>query len=439
MTGRTVPTTLSLSTMAAIGDHSRMSDHGTKSARIRFPVGYHSLHPDVSMNFQMNRWYSWVGEPDMLQEMRVAAPRISNYADWTREFVALAKLAWQRGHILRAGFYWRSAEFFMRPNDPERKTAREKFLEATRSVYRLELGKRHAVPYADGNIEGILPAYRFTPAHSKATIVFFGGFDSYVEELTAAFIYLRDAGYEVIAFEGPGQGGALNDSGLHMTAEWHKPVKAILDYFKLDRVTLIGLSMGGCLAVRAAAFEERIERVVAYDIYPDALDVNLRQVTLLRRRLLKVLLVLRAATIVNIIANRIAKTSPVAEWGIETGMHVNGASSPYAFFRKTEQFITADVSALIKQDVLLLAGSEDHLVPLEHFYSQTKSLSNASSVTARVFTPSESAENHCQVGNYGLALRTIVAWLDVMLLENVNRHHNIPALAPELATGTAAT
>ena len=26
-----------------------------------FPVGYHSLHPDVSMNFQMNRWYSCVG------------------------------------------------------------------------------------------------------------------------------------------------------------------------------------------------------------------------------------------------------------------------------------------------------------------------------------------------------------------------------------------
>ncbi len=45
-----------------------------------FPIGYHSLHPNVSMNFQMNRWYGWVGEPDMLEEMRRAAPRIATYA-----------------------------------------------------------------------------------------------------------------------------------------------------------------------------------------------------------------------------------------------------------------------------------------------------------------------------------------------------------------------
>ncbi len=411
MTGRSATTGMLLSA-AAEPEPMVPIQFEPKSSWAIVPVGYHGLHPDVSMNFQMNRWYSWVGEPEMLEEMRVAAPRIAAYADWKREFVALAESAQKRGHILRAGFYWRSAEFFMRPNDPERKNVRQKFLEAIRSVYALELGERHAVPYADGNIEGLLPAYRLTPARSKDTIVFFGGFDSYIEELTQAFIYLRDAGYDVIAFEGPGQGGALNDSGLHMTADWHKPVKSVLDYFKLDRVTLIGLSMGGCLVIRAAAFEERVERVIAYDIYPDALDVNLRQVNLLRRRLLKVLLELRAATVVNMIVKRIAKTVPVVEWGIDAGMHVNGASSPYEFFRKTERFITADVSALIKQDVLLLAGSQDHLVPMEHFYNQTKMLTNARSVTARLFMRDEGAQNHCQVGNYGLALKTIVNWLD---------------------------
>ena len=35
-----------------------------------FPIGYHSLHPNVSMNFQMNRWFSWVGEKGMLDEMQ---------------------------------------------------------------------------------------------------------------------------------------------------------------------------------------------------------------------------------------------------------------------------------------------------------------------------------------------------------------------------------
>jgi hypothetical protein len=50
---------------------------------VTFPVGYHSLHPDVSMNFQMNRWYGWVGEPDMLEDMRTAAQRIVTYAGAT--------------------------------------------------------------------------------------------------------------------------------------------------------------------------------------------------------------------------------------------------------------------------------------------------------------------------------------------------------------------
>ncbi|MDO8777235.1 MAG: hypothetical protein Q7K57_52695 [Burkholderiaceae bacterium] len=55
-----------------------------------FPIGYHSLDPDASMNFQMNRWFGWAGEPEMLAELRVAAARIAGYADWKREFLLRA-------------------------------------------------------------------------------------------------------------------------------------------------------------------------------------------------------------------------------------------------------------------------------------------------------------------------------------------------------------
>ena len=60
----------------------------------------------------------------------------------------------------------------------------------------------------------------------------------------------------------------------------------------------------------------------------------------------------------------------------------------------------------------MLAGSEDHYVPIGQWYRQIALLNNARSITARLFTRSESAQNHCQVGNFGLALRTIVNWLD---------------------------
>jgi hypothetical protein len=99
-----------------------------------FPTGYYLLHPDVTMNFQMNRWFSWVGEAGMLDEMRSIAPRIANYADWKREFLALAESASRDGHVLRSGYYFRSAEFFIRPDDPDRKITRQNFLAAVRSV-----------------------------------------------------------------------------------------------------------------------------------------------------------------------------------------------------------------------------------------------------------------------------------------------------------------
>ena len=95
-------------------------------------------------------------------------------------------------------------------------------------------------------------------------------------------------------------------------------------------------------------------------------------------------------------------------------MHVTGATSAFGFLQRSRQFQTADVSASIRQDVLLLAGSEDHYVPMQQWYHQIRMLKNARSVTARLFTRGESAQNHCQVGNYGLALRTIVNWLDEM-------------------------
>ena len=113
-------------------------------------------------------------------------------------------------------------------------------------------------------------------------------------------------------------------------------------------------------------------------------------------------------------------------------------STAFEFFQRSKQFQTADVSASIRQDVLLLAGSEDHYVPMEQWLNQISMLKNARSITARLFTRSESAENHCQVGNYGLALSTIVNWLDGMLLEKNYCRQSATASPSALLPGTAA-
>ena len=67
---------------------------------------------------------------------------------------------------------------------------------------------------------------------------------------------------------------------------------------------------------------------------------------------------------------------------------------------------------LVKQDVLLLAGREDHFIPFKMHDMQLKALVNAKSVTGRIFTEKEQAHNHCQTGNIGLALKTMIDWIE---------------------------
>jgi pimeloyl-ACP methyl ester carboxylesterase len=65
----------------------------------------------------------------------------------------------------------------------------------------------------------------------------------------------------------------LRRQGLTFT-HWEKPTGAVLDAFLADharpeKIVLVGMSMGGYLAPRAAAFDERFDGVVAYDVFFD--------------------------------------------------------------------------------------------------------------------------------------------------------------------------
>lgn len=67
------------------------------------------------------------------------------------------------------------------------------------------------------------------------------------------------------------------------------------------------------------------------------------------------------------------------------------------------------------QEVLLLTGAEDRFgqlnMQLKLHRMQTEALTGARSATDRIFTREEHAQNHCQVGNIGLALDVMADWL----------------------------
>jgi pimeloyl-ACP methyl ester carboxylesterase len=386
-------------------------------------VGYRHFHDDLSLNFQCNRWVQWLG-PSAIAEVTELAARCETYPEWIDGFLGLAVAAREADRRLASAYYDRAAEFFMRPDDPRKLGARTRFAQTMRTLYDVS---PEGVPYG----ASVLPAIDLHPqGESGGTIVVFGGFDSYVEEFLPMLAAMVDAGHRVIAFEGPGQGGALEDHGLALAAHWERPVSAVLDHYQLTDVTMIGESLGGGLVIRAAAFEPRISRVVSMDILDDFFEVVAGQIGRGVTPVLRVLLALRAKGIVNAVARRAIARKPVAAWGLQQGMHVTGTATAYDFLRSTTRFDTRRVSQLVTADVLLLAGADDHYVPLKQLRRQAVNLVRARSVTTRTFTAAEQASNHCQVGNIGAAVRVIQAWLE---LSTISRMAEKADTAEELA------
>jgi hypothetical protein len=158
-----------------------------------------------------------------------------------------------------------------------------------------------------------------------------------------------------------------------------------------------------------------VARVVAFDVLTDFFECLTVQTPRAMRIMLKALMRVRAGAAIDPALARAAKGRPVVEWGISQAMHVFGVSTPHEAFAAAAAYRTQELSSLVAQDVLLCAGAEDHYVPLHQLYDQACWLTQARSVTTRVFTRSDHAQNHCQVGNLGLALHTIGAWIDAML------------------------
>lgn len=361
---------------------------------------------EESINYQLNRWYHSLGK-EAFEDLKEISSKITNYSEYIEEFLELAEVKEKEGEIKKAAYYYRAAEFYILANDTRKEYARKKFLKLIKEALKINESQRVTVPYGNS----FLPAYKFLVNEPKGTIVIFGGYDSYIEELAGIFKYFNNAEYNVIAFEGPGQGSALGDYNLKMDNEWEKPVKCILDYFNLDNVILIGMSLGGILVLQAAAYEPRVKYAVAFDVMYDFLSVFRKK----GMTMLDDLLASKERTKINSIMEQVMSSDFMASWAINWGMYVFGAEDPYDYLVKAQKFTAEKISPLVKQDVLLMAGTKDHYAPLEVLYKQMEALTNARSITSRVFTEAEHAADHCQTSNRKLALDVIINWIDSMI------------------------
>ncbi|WP_147918298.1 alpha/beta hydrolase family protein [Ruania zhangjianzhongii] len=324
-----------------------------------------------------------------------------------------------RDAFLRASNYYRNAEFFLHgdPADPRIRTAYDASVDYFRRAGALFSPAIEPVeiPYADT----VLPGYLYRADHSGAprpTVVMFNGFDGSVEEMhffgAAAAL---ERGYTVLSFDGPGQPGTRHHHGLTFRPDWENVVGPVLDYAGTipevdpDRIALLGNSMGGLLAPRAAAFDQRIAALVALDgVY----DLSLVATSLFPGDAAEAERRLRAADDPEVDAALAAAMAadPTARWAIEHGMYVLGAATPRAFAAAYLDYHLRDgIAEQISCPTLVCSGTED-----DFFAGQPELLFEHLTCTKTLvpFTADDGAGAHCQAGAQRLAYARVYDWLD---------------------------
>jgi pimeloyl-ACP methyl ester carboxylesterase len=368
---------------------------------------YFHLLSDQHMNYTLNRPLADGEATARIAEAKALAPKIKDIETWTSTFLEAAKRAESEKRWLDAAAYYHQVEFFLPAGD-----LRNSYYDDFARTYALGMEgvegyERITVPYPGGHLPGFrLPA----EGAEVATFVFNGGYDSFVEEFYPFLKPLTEIGFTVIGFDGPGQGGALRQ-GIFFDYAWEKPAKAVLDYFKLDKVDWLGASCGGYLSLRAAAFEPRIEHVVSLPATYWGIDMTLKQMAPGQdKRLLSLFKAGDRKGVEALIAEQ--RTASIClDWCITQGMHITGTKTPFDCLTALSEHSLEGVLYNVKQDVLLTEGEDDHLFNTEWLYRIMGELVCARSVTARTFTAREGAEQHCQVGNSALAREEIVRWL----------------------------
>lgn len=390
---------------------------------------------DQAFSFELIRAVSYAGyEGAEIGECLATAANIKqgDFNGWFEEWEKTAKRVeiigeecLANGHIvsgrealLKASNYYRTAEFFLNSDDPRRKENYKKSVETfQKSMSKMDIYCEPVkIPYENSYLAGYF--YRSLDYDKQKkplpTLVAIGGFDSTGEEL-----YFCSAGpaikrgYNCLVFDGPGQGEALRVQNMPTRVDYEVPVGAAIDYLDgreevdMDKILLVGMSMGGYYAPRAAAFDKRIKACVAFDVFYDMWDLTVDKNPQLK--------ILEGASQdkAEKMMEAAQQTSSNLRWAIQNAMWVFGLKNKNEIPETLKQYTLKGISDKIECPVLILAGEADHFVPAK----QADEFANAlkCSKTVCLFTHEEGAEEHCQVGNNSLFHQVMFDWLDDVL------------------------
>lgn len=171
-------------------------------------------------------------------------------------------------HLTRAALCYHFGKFMFVHQPDEMRRAHLKVVECRNLALPVldPPGERVKIPFENNALYGILR--RPAGAATAPVVVMCVGLDSTKEELDVYENILLARGMATLVFDGPGQGEAEYD--LPIRGDFEVPVAAVIDYIETradldrNRVGIMGVSLGGYYAARAAAFEKRIRACLSF-------------------------------------------------------------------------------------------------------------------------------------------------------------------------------
>lgn len=395
---------------------------------------------DTDFSFQTLRAVSCIPYDGAdVGEVMATAARITagDWESWFSEWHALAKrtediatAASDSGHresarcaYLRASNYYREAEFYLRDDpvgDPRAMAAWQSSVDSFRAALKVSQirSQQVAIPYEDAELRG----YYLRPGDTepRPTLLALGGFDSTLEELyfAAGAAALR-RGWNCLMFEGPGQGAALRVHGLTFRPDYEAVVTPVLDYTLAlpavdpDRIALLGASLGGLLAPRAAAHENRLAACVAWGgpfSLLASLSDNLQGTAVGADGDASAN---DAVAQLDDLITRRRQLPTHQRWMLSHGIWTLGASTAVPLLTALSQYDLTGVAGKITCPTLVCTAEADQFVPggSDRLYDEL--VCDKRLIT---FTAVEGAEEHCNVGALTLAHQRIFDWLDDVVI-----------------------
>ena len=277
--------------------------------------------------------------------------------------------------------------------------------------------RRHTVPCKDGSLTAIHwqadpdDHARFPDAPS--TLVMMNGYDGYAEEIMGFAEYFPCRPFDIIAFDGPGQGHTAL-AGMPLEPQWERPTEAVLDYFGVDSAAALGVSFGGNLVMRAAAYCPRISHVIAFDMMYQLLDgLTMPLPRPLRPIAEAVISRARPAWLIDGLMGIAPRFSADLAWKLQQARHLTGLDKPSDVLRALGAYTMEPLAGMIRQPCLVMAGDADQYVPFERLSDVRRILAGAASLDVRAFHEAEDPgmAQHCQVGGLDRAFAIMGDWL----------------------------